>query len=125
MIEFHQTHKRHKDLINRGVSHNLSEFISALDAINEAFIFFEDNQPECPDINQLGFGFCLRGWRVSNGDLSFCGNLRRLAHRSKTWKLTLSQLFNVGRFKIEDSFIKNLSNGSKIPAPEVLLESSQ
>ena len=42
-----------------------------------------------------------------------------------TVKTQLSQLFNLGRFKIEDSFIKNLSNGSKTPAPEVLLENSQ
>ena len=44
---------------------------------------------------------------------------------SITVKTQLSQLFNLGRFKIEDSFIKNLSNGSKTPAPEVLLENSQ
>ena len=57
MIEFHQTHKRHKDLINRGVCHNLSEYISALNAIDQALEFFEENQPECPEINQLGLGF--------------------------------------------------------------------
>ena len=43
-------------IIYRGVCHNLSEFISAMDAIDEALIFFEDNQPECPEINQLRKG---------------------------------------------------------------------
>ena len=53
VIEYHQAYKRHKDIIYKGVCHNLSEFISALDAIDEALLFFEDNQPECPEINQL------------------------------------------------------------------------
>ena len=57
VIEFHQTHKRYKDLINKGVCHNLPEYISALNAIDEALEFFEENQPECPEINQLGLGF--------------------------------------------------------------------
>ena len=57
VIEYHQAYKRHKDIIYRGVCHNLSEFISALDAIDEALLFFEDNQPECPEINQLRLGF--------------------------------------------------------------------
>ena len=57
VIEYHQAYKRHKDIIYRGVCHNLSEFISAMDAIDEALIFFEDNQPECPEINQLRLGF--------------------------------------------------------------------
>ena len=57
VIEYHQAYKRHKDIIYRGVCHNLSEFISAMDAIDEALIFFEDNQPECPEINQLRLRF--------------------------------------------------------------------